>query len=50
MVTPAELHDADGVWFSSSVRGLAEVRTLDGVRRDHCPRTPALQALLGFPG
>ena len=49
MVTPAELHDADGVWFSSSVRGLVEVRTLDGVRRDHCPRTPALQALLGFP-
>ncbi|MEH0931965.1 aminotransferase class IV [Micromonospora sp. CPCC 205558] len=50
MVTPAELHDADGVWFSSSVRGLVEVRMLDGVRRDHCPRTPALQALLGFPG
>lgn len=49
MVTPAELHDADGVWFSSSVRGLVEVRTMDGVRRDHCPRTPALQALLGFP-
>ncbi|WFF01709.1 aminotransferase class IV [Micromonospora sp. WMMD964] len=49
MVTPTELHDADGVWFSSSVRGLVEVRTLDGVRRDHCPRTPALQALLGFP-
>ncbi|MGW0213711.1 aminotransferase class IV [Micromonospora chokoriensis] len=49
MVTPAELHEADGVWFSSSVRGLVELRTLDGVRRDHCPRTPALQALLGFP-
>ncbi|MFI6784240.1 aminotransferase class IV [Micromonospora sp. NPDC050276] len=49
MVTPAELHAADGVWFSSSVRGLAEVRMLDGVRRDHCPRTPALHALLGFP-
>ncbi|MEV4119221.1 aminotransferase class IV [Micromonospora sp. NPDC049645] len=49
MVTPAELHAADGVWFSSSVRGLAEVRMLDGVRRDDCPRTPALHALLGFP-
>ncbi|MDG4784095.1 aminotransferase class IV [Micromonospora sp. WMMD961] len=49
MVTPAELHDADGVWFSSSVRGLVEVRMLDGVRRDNCPRTPALQTLLGFP-
>ncbi|MBM0274257.1 aminotransferase class IV [Micromonospora tarensis] len=50
MVTPAELHAADGVWFSSSVRGLVEVHTLDGVRRARCPRTPALQALLGFPG
>ncbi|MET8092153.1 aminotransferase class IV [Micromonospora sp. NPDC005220] len=49
MVTPVELHAADGVWFSSSVRGLAEIRMLDGVRRDHCPRTPALHALLGFP-
>ncbi|MEU7850713.1 aminotransferase class IV [Micromonospora parva] len=49
MVTPAELHAADGVWFSSSVRGLAEVRMLDGVRREHCPRTAALHALLGFP-
>ncbi|MFF5053517.1 aminotransferase class IV [Micromonospora sp. NPDC000663] len=49
MVTPAELHDAEGVWFSSSVRGLTEVRMLDGVRRDPCPRTPALHAVLGFP-
>ncbi|MGV9216019.1 aminotransferase class IV [Micromonospora sp. RB23] len=49
MVTPAELHAADGVWFSSSVRGLVEVRMLDGVRRDACPRTPALHELLGFP-
>ncbi|MBM0231764.1 aminotransferase class IV [Micromonospora sp. STR1_7] len=49
MVTPSELHAADGVWFSSSVRGLTEVRMLDGVRRDHCPHTPALQALLDFP-
>jgi branched-subunit amino acid aminotransferase/4-amino-4-deoxychorismate lyase len=49
MVTPAELHAADGVWFSSSVRGLTEVRMLDGVRRDPCPRTPALHELLGFP-
>ncbi|MFG1841040.1 aminotransferase class IV [Micromonospora sp. NPDC049175] len=49
MVTTAELHTADGVWFTSSVRGAVEVRTLDGVRRARCPRTPALQALLGFP-
>jgi hypothetical protein len=31
------------------VRGLTELHTLDGVRRDRCPRTPALQTLLGFP-
>ncbi|WP_406073039.1 aminotransferase class IV [Micromonospora sp. NBC_01638] len=49
MVTTAELHAADGVWFTSSVRGAVEVHTLDGVRRADCPRTPALQALLGFP-
>ncbi|MEV4659163.1 aminotransferase class IV [Micromonospora sp. NPDC049301] len=48
MVTPAELHRADGIWFSSSVRGITEVHTLDGVRRDRSPRTPALHALLGF--
>ncbi|MCG5460709.1 aminotransferase class IV [Micromonospora sp. MED01] len=49
MVSPADLHAADGVWFTSSLRGAAEVHTLDGVRRARCPRTPALQALLGFP-
>ncbi|MEU5913541.1 aminotransferase class IV [Micromonospora sp. NPDC047527] len=48
-VTTAELHAADGVWLTSSVRGAAEVHTLDGVRRAPCPRTPALHALLGFP-
>ncbi|MFF0252914.1 aminotransferase class IV [Micromonospora zamorensis] len=49
LVTVAELHAADGLWFTSSLRGAAEVHTLDGVRRARCPRTPALQALLGFP-
>ncbi|MGC4754917.1 aminotransferase class IV [Micromonospora trifolii] len=49
MVGTAELHAADGVWFTSSLRGAAEVHTLDGVRRARCPRTPALQAVLGFP-
>ncbi|MFV2113315.1 aminotransferase class IV [Micromonospora sp. LOL_025] len=49
LVTPAELRTADGVWLSSSVRGLAEIRTLDAVPLRRCARTPALQALLGFP-
>ncbi|WP_433388043.1 aminotransferase class IV [Micromonospora sp. KLBMP9576] len=49
LVTPAGLRTADGVWLSSSVRGLVEVRALDAVPLRRCPHTPALQALLGFP-
>lgn len=49
LVTPAELRSADGVWLTSSVRGLAEVRTLDAAPLRRSPRTPALQALLAFP-
>ncbi|GIG85429.1 4-amino-4-deoxychorismate lyase [Plantactinospora endophytica] len=49
LVTPAELHTADGVWFSSSVRGLAEIRELDGVPLPVSPHTAALRDLLGFP-
>ncbi|SCL14124.1 4-amino-4-deoxychorismate lyase [Micromonospora rhizosphaerae] len=49
MVTPAELRAADGVWLTSSVRGLVEVRSLDGYPRAQSLRTPDLQSLLGFP-
>ncbi|MFC0503723.1 aminotransferase class IV [Micromonospora costi] len=49
MVTPSELRDADGLWFSSSVRGLAEVTALDGEARPRSAHTAALQKLLGFP-
>ncbi|GHJ11681.1 4-amino-4-deoxychorismate lyase [Micromonospora humidisoli] len=48
MVTPAGLHAAAGVWLTSSVRGLVEVRTLDGTPRPPSPHTPRLRELLGF--
>ncbi|MBX7265022.1 aminotransferase class IV [Micromonospora sp. Llam7] len=49
MVTPVGLRDADGVWLTSSVRGLVAVHTLDGEPLLPGPRTRALQELLGFP-
>ncbi|MCX4389245.1 aminotransferase class IV [Micromonospora peucetia] len=49
LVTPAELRAADGVWLSSSVRGLVEIRTLDAVPLRRCARTGALQSLLALP-
>ncbi|MEV6814552.1 aminotransferase class IV [Micromonospora sp. NPDC051296] len=49
MVTPTGLRDADGVWLTSSVRGLVEVLTLDGEPLPRTPRTSALQELLAFP-
>jgi 4-amino-4-deoxychorismate lyase len=49
LVTPAELTTADGTWLTSSLRGLAQIRTLDGTRLPHSPLTPTLLALLGFP-
>ncbi|MFK3984983.1 aminotransferase class IV [Micromonospora sp. NPDC050397] len=51
LVSPAELREAAclGVWFTSSVRGLAEVRTLDGMPLPPSPHTRDLRDLLGFP-
>ncbi|SDY07769.1 4-amino-4-deoxychorismate lyase [Micromonospora pattaloongensis] len=50
MVTPDQLRtDAGGVWLTSSLRGLAELRTLDGAPLAPSPHTPALRTLLGFP-
>ncbi|MEU8299384.1 aminotransferase class IV [Micromonospora sp. NPDC048909] len=49
MVTPTELRAADGVWFSSSVRGLTEVTALDGEALPRSPHTPPLQKLVAFP-
>jgi 4-amino-4-deoxychorismate lyase len=48
LVRPAELRTADGVWLASSVRGLAEVRSLDGVALGPSPETTRMQKLLGY--
>lgn len=59
-VRPAELADVDGVWMTSSVRGVAEVHTLDmrqapaacadqsAITVPSSPMTAKLQALAGF--
>jgi 4-amino-4-deoxychorismate lyase len=49
MVRPAELGTAQGVWLVSSVRGAAEVRTLDGAARKPADDTARLLDLMGFP-
>ena len=49
MITPAGLLDADGVWLTSSVRGLAEIRSIDGATRPPSPATAAIADFLGFP-
>ncbi|MEW2329491.1 aminotransferase class IV [Micromonospora chersina] len=46
--TPADLHGADAIWLTSSLRGLAEIRTLDRTPRPHSPLTTPLLTLLGF--
>jgi 4-amino-4-deoxychorismate lyase len=48
MVTPAELAGADGVWLLSSVRGVAEIRAVDGVALAPSPHTEKLRGHLGF--
>jgi len=48
MIGPAELSDVDGVWLASSVRGLAEVRAVDGRSLPLSPHTARLRAALGF--
>ena len=49
MITLEGLAAADAIWLASSLRGLAEVRELDGVPRAGSPWTPRLLELLGFP-
>jgi 4-amino-4-deoxychorismate lyase len=49
MVQPAELVTADGAWLTSSVRGAAPIRELDGVPLPPSPHTKAIHDLLGHP-
>lgn len=48
LVRPADLVAAQGVWLISSIRGPAEVRSLDGVARKPAAETTAIRDLLGF--
>jgi 4-amino-4-deoxychorismate lyase len=48
MIDAAGLPGTDAIWLASSLRGLAEARTLDGTARAASPWTPRLLDLLGF--
>jgi 4-amino-4-deoxychorismate lyase len=48
MITPAELAGADGAWFLSSVRGIAEIRSVDGTDLRPSAFTAKLRGFLGF--
>ncbi len=49
LITPAELRQADGAWLTSSLRGLAPMRSLDATPLPPSPQTPALLTLSAFP-
>jgi 4-amino-4-deoxychorismate lyase len=50
MIRPDELTTVDGVWLLSSVRGVAGVRSLDGVPTlTAADETTTLRDLLGYP-
>jgi 4-amino-4-deoxychorismate lyase len=49
LIRPAELAAAQGVWLTSSARGPAEIRELDGVPLGPSAETPRVVKLLGFP-
>lgn len=48
MVKPEALPAVGGVWLASSLRGLAEIRVLDGVELPQSPHTERLRAMLGY--
>jgi 4-amino-4-deoxychorismate lyase len=48
MIRPAELTAVDAAWLASSIRGLAEIRTLDGKPLNQPTDTARMLSLLGF--
>jgi 4-amino-4-deoxychorismate lyase len=49
LITPAGLSDTRGAWFTSSVRGLAAIRSLDGSPLPYSAElTERIRVLLGF--
>jgi 4-amino-4-deoxychorismate lyase len=49
MITPEELRVADGAWLTSSVRGVAAIRSLDGEQlRTGDATTAGIRELLGY--
>ena len=50
MITPAGLAESDGAWFTSSVRGVAGIRSLDGTPLTYSAElTGRIRTLLGYP-
>jgi 4-amino-4-deoxychorismate lyase len=48
MITPAALGATGGVWLVSSIRGVAEIRAIDGVTLPPAADTAQISKLLGF--
>jgi 4-amino-4-deoxychorismate lyase len=50
MISVADLVRTDGAWFTSSVRGVAAIRELDGTPMPYAPElTGKIRELLGYP-
>jgi 4-amino-4-deoxychorismate lyase len=50
MVTAGEIIDCEGAWLTSSIRGVAGLRTIDGKNMNFsAERTDRIRTLLGFP-
>lgn len=48
MIRPADLAGMAGAWLTSSVRGVAQIRGLDGQQLPASPHTSPIRRLLGF--